>query len=343
MYRSAVETRRIFAYWMQRAEGYKDALARDGGLPVSDHWRLEYCSVPYLMLASNEYLAARWLDHFHNNVRLTRIGEISLRDDFSDASSLFGPLFSHLEMEYGTRGGIPVSLAVEAREQISKYFRNGVPIGVSLFEGYPETLNNVIVRFGKRQHIEAMLHNGEVRVTPSNFYSNASLSSAVRDLECEREFHIPAFKSVFSGETHASTKNSKRVKIEDGFVKEVRKSPNYVLWCACLDIDRRMPDDFEADAALIIKKPNSFASRFKSKLLEVWPGVKVKFGPVEYYDPCSFVHMDSKTSHLKHFRYAYQREWRLCAFPSVDQLPNEAFNIHLGSLDDIAELVTLKP
>ncbi|ELT50872.1 hypothetical protein [Brucella intermedia] len=110
---------------------------------------------------------------------------------------------------------------------------------------------------------------------------------------------------------------------------------------AVRDIDRRMPDDFKADAALIIRKPDVFASRFGSGLRKVWPGVKIKVGPVTYYDPCSFVHRKEKPVHLKHFQFAYQREWRLCAFPTASQMPKAAFNIALGALSDIADMVAL--
>lgn len=50
---------------------------------------------------------------------------------------------------------------------------------------------------------------------------------------------------------------------------------------------------------------------------------------------------NEKPVHLKHFQFAYQREWRLCAFPTINQMPTEAFNIEIGSVSDIAELVAV--
>ncbi|NTF36787.1 hypothetical protein G6L72_08705 [Agrobacterium rubi] len=129
--------------------------------------------------------------------------------------------------------------------------------------------------------------------------------------------------------------------IQEGFIKETVRCPDYVLWCACRNIDRQMPDDFSADAALIIRKPEVFASRFATELRNSCSGVKIKIGPVTYYDPCSFVHRNEKPAHLTHFQFAYQREWRLCAFPMTNQMPVAAFNIDLGSLSDIAEMVSL--
>ncbi|MGO8298895.1 hypothetical protein ACC817_22665 [Rhizobium ruizarguesonis] len=329
------------AFWRHSAARYKATIDQTGALPRSDWWRYEYCQTPYLMLASDEYLAQRWLDQYHINVRLTAAGQIAPREDFADEKGMFGPLFSHLTMEFGTRGGVPAKLISDGNAMMNRYFEKGEPTGVRLFQGYPETLDGVIVKFGQREHIEKMLNNGEVRVTPSTFYSQASLSKAMHDLESERQFHHPTFDAVRAGRSCAKTKSGFEGAIEDGFIKETVRCPDYVLWCACRDIDRRMPDDFNADAALIIRKPAVFASRFESGLKKLWPGVKIKVGPVRYYDPCSFVHRNERPVHLKHFQFAYQREWRLCAFPTARQMPAAAFNIELGALSDIAEMVAL--
>lgn len=329
------------AYWRRSAERYKATSEKNGALPRSDWWRYEYCQSPYLMLASDEYIAQRWLDQYHNNVSLTAAGQIAPRHDFADDHGMFGPLFTHLTMEFGSRGGVPAKLASDGNQMMGRYFAKGEPTGVRLFSGYPENLDGVIVKFGQREHIERMLKDGEVRITPSTFYSQASLSKAMHDLESERQFHHPAFDAVRLGRTHAKTKTGFDGPIEDGFIKETVRCPEYVLWCACRDIDRRMPDDFDADAALIIRKPDVFASRFGSGLRNVWPRVKIKVGPVTYYDPCSSVHRKERPAHLKHFQFAYQREWRLCAFPTASQMPASAFNIQISSLEDIAEMVVL--
>lgn len=81
-------------------------------------------------------------------------------------------------------------------------------------------------------------------------------------------------------------------------MKETVRCRYYVLWCAYQDIDRRMPDDFSADAALILSKPEVFTSRFANELRKIWSGVKIKVGPVTYYAPCSFVHRNEKPVHL---------------------------------------------
>lgn len=328
-------------HWKLREDQYKRELDQNGSLKRSDWWHYEYCQTPYLTFASDRYLAKRWIDNFHNNVRLTAEGYVVPREEFSDAAGLFGPLFAHLTAEYGLRGGVPFSAANDGNAQLSKYFEHGEPTGVRLFNGMPETLDGVIVKFGKRAHLKAMLDAGDVRATPASYYSRPSLLKAMQDFEVEREFHVPVFGALIKGEKFATVESGYRGEISDGFVKESVKFPDYILWCACTDIDRRMPDDFGADSALIIRDPHAFAGRFKKSLKARWSAVKVSTGPVTYYDPCSFVHRKAKPAHLKHFSFAYQREWRLCAFLPPQQIPEEPFNMQIGSLTDIAELVTL--
>lgn len=69
------------AYWRRSAKHYKATSEENGALPRSDWWRYEYCQSPYLMLASDEYIAQRWLDQYHNNVSLTAARQIAPRHD----------------------------------------------------------------------------------------------------------------------------------------------------------------------------------------------------------------------------------------------------------------------
>jgi hypothetical protein len=335
------EAKLKFAFWRERFKGYQETSLRNGGrLKRSDMWYREYCRDPYLTLASEEYLSSRFTDQFHNNMRLTAKGQIAPRVDFSQDDGLFGPLFAHIWLEYQYRGGTPENVITEANKQIEKYFENGRPTGVNLFREYPETIENSIVKFGKRGHLERMLSRGEVRISPADYYSSGSLLKAMTDLETQREFHIPSFREFLDGQTHVKFKNLD-AKIEDGFIRFVVECPKYLLWCACLDIDRRMPDDFGADAALIIRQPKEFIDRITAKVRKSWPSAKIWSGPVKYYDPCSFFDLKKRPETIKHFSFAYQREWRFCVFPKEHEIPESPVLIELGELSDIAELVTL--
>lgn len=341
MMNSIEEAKAKLLFWQDKVRAYKKKADRKAGkLTRSEMWYYEYCQAPYLTLSGDEYLSRRFIDHFHNNIRLTGNGEKVPRADFAQDDGLFGPLFAHVWLEYQSRGGVPSETIAEANQEFNKYFEKGIPTGARLFSGRPETIENVIVKFGKHVHLEAMLSRGELRISPADYYLSGSLLKAMRDLETEREFHIPSFSEFMSGQTHVKIGELK-ARIENGFIRLVVACPKYMLWCACLDIDRRMPDDFGADSALIIREPKEFVDRLTRHVKKMCPNAKFWCGPVKYYDPCSFVDMEKRPETIKHFSFAYQREWRFCVFPEEDEIPDSPTLIELGPLTDIAELVTL--
>jgi hypothetical protein len=281
-----------------------------------------------------------FFDHFHNQLRLTAEGTIVPRKDFADGGGLIAPLFTHMMLEFGARGLALPAANEKARQQLNRYFENGEPTGVRLFRGFPEELEGVIVRFGKHVHLKPMLEYGNLRLTPAELYQRSELVEAMRDNETERCFHASQFERVVAGKEQIHL-NGISTKIEDGFLKFVLSCPSYLLWSACKDIDRRLPDDFEANAAVIIRKPDVFASKLIKAVEKLWPKAPVWCGDVKYYDPCSFVGMKRRPETIKHFRYLYQREWRFCVFPNEREMPEEPFDLTIGSLEDIADIVTL--
>lgn len=327
--------------WRERLQEIEGRMKQNGGvLRRQEWWERQYYEAPYLTFASNAYLEERFFDHFHNQVRLTGEGKIALRKDYSDDDGLIAPLFAHMMLEFGARGlGLPV-LNEKAKHQLRKYFKDGEPTGVRLFRGFPEKLDGVIVKFGKHLHLKPMFEHGKLRLTPAEFYQKNELVDAMRDRETERWFHDPKFDLLLAGKDQLRI-NGMTAKIEDGFFKFAVSCPNYVLWSACKDIDRRLPEDFDADTAVIIRRPQEFSARLTRAVEEIWPTVPVWFGDVKYYDPCSFVDMKRRPEIIKHFSYLYQKEWRFCAFPNESQMSEEPVNLAIGSLDDIAEMVTL--
>ncbi|MBZ9650383.1 hypothetical protein K9B33_22945, partial [Sphingobium sp. 3R8] len=234
------------SFWKAKFEELESKKEKSGGLlKRQEWWEREYFQNPYLTFASDEYLERRFIDHFHNNVRLTADGGIAPREDFADGSGLIGPLFSHLQLEIGLRGGLRMDIVRSANEELDKYFDNGTPTGVALFKNFPEKLENVIVKFGNKNHLNSMISHGEMRLTPASCYQHGSLVNAMRDFETERWFHDPKFDLILKGNKNFKIGN-RDVEIEDGFFKFAVFCPNYLLWSACRDIDRRLPDDFGA-------------------------------------------------------------------------------------------------
>lgn len=340
-YDQARQAKSRLQFWRNRINIIEEKIRRnEGTLKVYEWWERMYCETPYLTFARDSYIEERFYDHFHNMVRLTADGQIVLRKDFAEPPGLIAPIFYHLKIELSARGKDIPKTTDAIEHQLGKYFSSGTPTGVKLFKNLPETIENVIVKFGKKNHLERMINKGELRLTPADFYNDNKLAIGMQDIETERWFHDPKFDYVLAGKTKLNYKGVSK-EIEDGFLKYSVHCPNYLLWSACKDIDRRIPDDFDSNAAVIIKDPNKFINRLSDKAREIWPKAKIYNGDVEYYDPCSSTYAKRRPATIKHFKFLYQQEWRFCVFPREEDMPTEPRQVVLGALGDIAELVTL--
>lgn len=98
-------------YWKQCLNTVNAKMEENGGsLKRQEFWEREYFEAPYLTFASDDYIAERMIDHFHNNVRLTSEGKLSPRSILADESRILIPLFTHLNLEFGLRGGLPADV-----------------------------------------------------------------------------------------------------------------------------------------------------------------------------------------------------------------------------------------
>src|SRR5262245_57006161 len=49
---------------------------------------------------------------------------------------------------------------------------------------------NVLIKFGKRKHMEALLAAGQLRIQPASYFSSTAHNGAVRDDELMRTFSV---------------------------------------------------------------------------------------------------------------------------------------------------------
>lgn len=117
--------------------------------------------------------------------------------------------------------------------------------------------------------------------------------------------------------------------------------PDYFFLSFCSDIYYRMPTDFEADAALVIRDPIRFSQRVISTFLAKNPDWEPHVGPVTYYDPYRDYGKVTVPQMSKHFGYSYQREVRI-AFIATRRLTMtlQPQFINIGSMSEYAELVS---
>jgi hypothetical protein len=319
----------------RRAEFDRRRQAGGGSLPRSDWWRFEYVSNPYLLGCPDDRLALRFHDVMTN---VTELSHDSLIAPLPvDEPNEFMRKFTHLLEEYGVRGGLPVWKEIPRQEV--DYFADGGPIAARMFKDYVPPAGPILVKYGRREFLETMLREGVIRISPAGYYGDASHSDAVRDDEVSRTFCIPTWRERLDGRTCTEMQGHRVEYREDDIVLPL-VVPDYHLYSLCDQIYYRMPTDFEADAAVVIRDPIRFKQRVISAFLALHPDSETLEGPVIYYDPYLDYTKFKVPEMAKHFGYAYQREVRIVFRPrSRPARPLKPVFVRIGSMEDYADLL----
>lgn len=333
--------RERYKWFQERLRQLEAEAARNSGkLQRHDHWRLSYYRDPYFIRSTDDQYFHRFCDVFHNLVYLNELGQIAPLDVLQNDSMLMRK-FAALMEEQSFRIAITGSLIQAANEPIGKYFDNDVPIGVKLFENIRQPKSPYLVKFSKREYVEQMLNTGTFRVSPASLYSSGSLLHAQQDLETEREFIIPTYDKVLQGYEYVNVEGMKfNITQADPVIRI--SVPDYYLVSLCRDMDRRMPTDFESDAALIIKDSKRFQRLFFDQLRGKLKGWDFRNGDVSYYDPYLDFMRYKVPEMTKHFRFHYQKEFRLVARPKKQVAAAlEPFFVNIGPMHDYAEMCSI--
>jgi len=311
-----------------------------GILKRQQWWEYNYYKFPYLIGSRSERIASRFRDVFVNLSELDFNGKIGVRPGFTEDDSLTQK-FTHLLQEWNLRGGVPTDVVAEARKPIVKYFENGEPIAVKLFEGFKPPSSPFLVKYSKRAFLEPMLTKGVVRICPASFYDDDKHIASVRDNETHRYFFIPTFQERLLGKTSIHFQNHE-IKFGYDDIEIPVVVPDYFMYSLCDRIYYRLPTDFDADAALIIKNPTLFCQRIISAFLSIHAEWRPLVGGITYYDPYMDYKKVREPEMAKHFGYSYQREYRLAfrsKFPTKSNLVPQT--IKIGPMTDYAELISL--
>jgi hypothetical protein len=328
--------------WFKRREGELEHQAKtnNGKLKRHDWWRCHYYKYPYLLLETDDAIGERFVDVFSNCVDITATGQITPTPMMRNEGR-FTIIFTELLEETNWRQILTRDLVTNATAQIHSYFDRRTPIGVRMFGDRTHVEDEWLVKYSKRQYIDEMYRFGRIRIAPASEYAKGSHIKAVRDLETARRFKLKALSDVLRGQNEVSWEGNK-IPICNGVVPLEFMMDDYYLFSTCTEIDRRMPTDFEADAALIIKDRGTFIELLRQALLNRHKSWEFLEREIYYYDPYNDIPCDRNQEFWKHFAYAYQKEHR-CVLRARYSMDNRVrlspFFVELGSLAHISEVV----
>lgn len=195
-------------------------------------------------------------------------------------------------------------------------------------------------KFGESKYLSASLKLGQFLIKPASAYNDPSLTVAQKDNELENW-------SILRGQTmmvqiHGKTSAGEPVTIgpEQGVrTMAGHTMPNFYVWCCARRYDARMFSEFGYDSVLIVRKPDVFEERLLDSVNRLRPDLVGISKPVQYYDPFFTDIKTLEKGFSKSIEYSYQQEGRFIWRTSATKI-FEQFFVELGSLEDIAELVT---
>jgi len=187
----------------------------------------------------------------------------------------------------------------------------------------------MLFKFGEAQFVRNLYERGEAFIRPASSFNKFEGDVARQDDELAVHWYSAGERIQFH-------------------------TADYYCWCCGSVYDYRLFWDFAstdepprpADACLAIHDPDELVQRFAKALRGIPNIVQARMTPVLYYDPYGIAddtaafesYKDEAIQCSKHFRFAYQWEFRLVIVP-VERSNLKPFTLQLGSLKDIADII----
>lgn len=302
-------------------------------------WRMQYHSRRYMEHLSDDGIEQRVRDVILNQTVLTEENKIGLHP-INKEGEYWMVMWTHLLEEFLIRyGPYPAGFDKKLIKNLKLPFSDS-PTAEKVCKAVKQLnieAGKFLFKYSNIKWIEQTQKKGIVRISPATSYKDASLNPAVHDEELE--FSIQPRPSEIKIEVidHHTGKSKGFVNpIENKITKAT--DTNYYVYCLSYILTPRLFLDFEADACLIITKPNHFIDKVITAFGRQNPGWVGAFKTVNYLDPLNSSFGNIEIYSNKHFRFSYQKEVRFIGLPpkKVKELDHQYLEI--GSLEDCSEI-----
>ena len=310
---------------------------------IDDEWRKEYWTRRYLEDLSDPELRGRGQDALRNLTTINPTGKISALPLDHRWHSFWRMRFVHFLEECVIRfGPYPDGLGKEFIDELRIPNPNSKRVIAALKALDHSTLvdGKYLVKYGKHEHLERMLHDGTVRISPASAYNDLTLNDAIRDTELEFSYrlHNPAADDV---RPYLNGDDVDPRLLEGSAIITQTAKEDFYLFCVSATYDPRLFDDFDAEACLLITDPVAFCERL---IWTVHHGIDARghaFSAVTYVDPFTETGKGVHLALRKNARFAYQDELRAVWLTRNSTSPLSPQSVALGCLSDIASLIDL--
>lgn len=315
-------------------------------------WRLQYHGERYLRDLPDSELFARAGDLMTVTLGHSKDGKIALSPSNEDPSKM--ERFTHVLEELVIRGidyrqpGIVEGM--QAPKPNSPKVRRALQILAG--KSWP---NPILVKFGERRYMASLFLDGKGRISLAKTYNDSSLGRARADDESQISIYVHPMDAHRLMAVEHYPNGSRGVDVDVPYLGSVRinlqASSDFYVYCMAESCDVRMFDDFttptsDVDTCVIVTRPDEFKARIREAVTAKLPGWKLLDSSVMYVDPFFGRVHQLIPQFCKHFRFAYQKEYRLLWLPpeldhATKPAPPDHVYFDLGPLTDCAKLIWL--
>ena len=302
--------------------GELQARFKMSALPMSrhEHWRLAYRENRYCRRLTQDELNQRIRDIFLNMLRLTPEGKVGLPAMSAQAIQWMVSWTHVLEEMKLRHGPYPKGFTSDIlhREPYPDFAGTLAQTAASVLSSRAVASQDLLIKYGRPHFMTALYEHGRFRVQSASYYGRADHNGAVRDDELALQISL----SVRRDDVCKVVSNPEEVPPEyPGQRMNFRYEHPIDYWVYCLtsSVEPRLFVDFNALACVVVRNRSEFIRRLKAVEGRFFPGARVHAGAAEYIDPCRPAGARIFLPMSKHFRYAYQQEFRIVWEPSTRQ------------------------
>ena len=299
----------------------------------------QYCVNRYLQHLSLKDLIQRTKDVLAIYCVLNEQGRIGLRP-INGEGEYWATLFIHIMTEMDLRKATFPDGFLEDAPLVNPTWPE-IPKPVDAIKRI-KLSGDYLVKYGEQRYLRPMFERGRLRIAPAASYNDPSLNQARKDSELEVSILLDPSETKIELVNQHTLESERTIEAIGNITATIDCTSNYYVYCLSMVYDARLFDDFEADCCVIIHQPLRFVERLYKEFSQRFPGWTGQATGVVYYDPLIIDRMPSSVFFHKHFRYAYQKEYRIVLRPPNSEKRFEPFFVELGSLEEYCDLVCLQ-
>ncbi|HET6676594.1 MAG TPA: hypothetical protein VFG71_14710 [Nitrospiraceae bacterium] len=301
---------------------------------TAEVWRSQYSNERYLEACSLQELATRLAEIQYNLLSFCPQG--FPQSDCSPHCLWLKERAAHVQHELDLRQAHGFTENCASLNRIEQQYPN-VQRAIQAWGNRRIPKSQYFVKYGQQAHLRKVFHEGLLYFQPASRYNDPLLNPAVRDTELEAAASLPTGTGL---QRQNDQGNYEDIQIFGRMSVTNRSATDFYIFCSSAIYQHRLFDDFRADACLLVYRPKEFLLRMVDALKERYYNWLFAEKMVSYYDPLR-LNCSIDIPFVKHFRYWYQREYRVVVKPKEPMTQLEPIWLNLGNVSDLCELIVL--